>query len=244
MREVDALCQNITPKFPALISFGITSDIANPLEIGDRFEHSAFYYAPILSAPKLENLQVRTGGYYRGTNDFFHVRELNPDSPSDFDLKLFDRFINLKSLELTMFRLLSQSDINNLFQRCPNLEILKITLADEDYSQQYPCEYDNVYEGIGQLKRLTEVVLQWPDYEDVRFEHPKTLEKWVTGWLKSGMDNLRVVRFDGLRYRRIGRALLPGRLDPVRVLISVHREDATSWRLKVGGDTEDYQSSD
>ncbi|KAK6536717.1 hypothetical protein TWF281_000937 [Arthrobotrys megalospora] len=239
--KVEEFLQSITPKLPALISFGITSDIPNPLEIGKRFETSVFYYIPILSAPKLENLRVRAGGRYNGLNDFFRVHQLKPNGPSDLDVKLFDRFAQLKSLKFTIFRSLFQSDIKNLWQRCPNLEVLEITPFDENRAQYYESRYDNIYEDIGQLKRLTEFVLPWPDFGRQGFENPKTLEKWVMGWLKSGMDNLRVARFDGIRYIKATGDLY-NTPDPIKLLV-YGREDSINWGLKVEGDTEDYEST-
>ncbi|KAK6536620.1 hypothetical protein TWF281_000847 [Arthrobotrys megalospora] len=186
---INKVMNEIVPRLPALTEARIVAhNLPTPMEpFGDSmFEKTAFYYLPLIFAPRLDKLRVETerchGQGYQGKGRF-DDRLLGDILPRVKDLRIISSH-------------LEKGDIRNLVGLFPHLrhldfqtiERLPLFLTIEDYAP------------IGKLKDLEYVRLPWPCPRRSGSIPAEVMKKWVNGMVDSGLDRLQTVELPGSRY--------------------------------------------
>ncbi|KAK6521043.1 hypothetical protein TWF506_001276 [Arthrobotrys conoides] len=186
---INEVMSEITPKFPALTEARIVAhNLPTPMEKfhESRFSQTAFYYLPLMFAPKLEKLRIETE----------RCRGQGYERKGWFDSRLLGEALSrIKDLGVINSQL-EEIDILILAGRFPHLrhldlqtiERIPLPLTVEDYAP------------LGELKNLEYVKLPWPSPRRSGSIPAEAMRKWVKGMLDRGLDQLQTVELLGSRY--------------------------------------------
>ncbi|KAK6532943.1 hypothetical protein TWF281_007113 [Arthrobotrys megalospora] len=223
----------IVPKLPELTEARILTH--NLPMYSDQFSNrvlqkTAFYYIPLMFAPKLERLCLETTGgnapHYAGKG---HI-----------DYQLLGGILPLvKDLRIINGRRII---IGELADQLMHLRSLHVETVGGSLPYDDEDDWTQSYRSVCKLKNLEYLGLPLP-YEDEfdGWAYPETMEGWVRDLLKSGLDRLKMVVLQGCRYTIIGSGSAAYAIKHYVIVRFLVERTGVKWKLDAK--REEYQET-